>query len=227
MNLIPTFIRRIHDTRKAKNIITDIRENFMINGAFHTPDAPEIEAKVGHLVLFYDDMMKDRKEFSTISEYVHGHVGRAFANIAVEAYISTKTGKVIAFLSNKDSVPTWANQVGAEAAPIRGDVYLVNPQAIFVLDKLFGNNVYCERVLVDCDRWRYKTYWSEFYNRTHKTPLNFNTIKAWIYLGIPEKWDIDGGYTWKPLHIYRSRNKFKPDTYYFHSYRRSPLVPQN
>lgn len=224
MYIIPPSLRRYLEIRKARNILADVSENYKIKGVYHTPDTPEIEAKTGHLVFIYDDMMKDRKDFVVIKDLISAHAGRAFAQIAVEAYTSVKTGKVIAFLSNKDGVPSWANQTGSQAAPIRGDLYLVPTKSMFALDKLFYNEIYCERIQVDCDRWRYKTYWSQLHNRTHVTKLGSNTYKAWIYLGIPEMWDLDGGYMWKPLQIYKSRNQFKPETYYYHSYRRSPLA---
>lgn len=181
-------------------------------GVFRTPDAPALEAKGEHLVFIYDDMMFYRSEYPIIEPLVLEYVGPGMALLDVEAFISKDTGKVIAVIANGSGKrPIWSDHQGLYKAHIRGCVFKVNHSAVKELDKLYGNNIYYQRHEIICDVWKRR------HNRV-------SYRMAWMYIGIPEQWELDAGYHWEPLHINPS-NYFAPECHYYHN--RSSLLPHH
>jgi len=210
------YLRYQYQLKKARILLEDISANHRYNGngAYTTPDAPAISSKRAHLVFLYDYNI-----WKEMQDLLVGRAGRAFTNINVEAFVSNRTGKVIAFHSRNEPKPTWSDcQANNPGLPIRGELWLVSPKSIFKLDKFYGNRVHCLREEIVCTGWRHKSYYSKLHNRIHITKSVQRTIKAWVYLGIPEQWDIDAGYNWKPLKIRQSKNK-EPLYFYYHTYR--------
>jgi|SRR5882672_3314287 len=201
---LPSFLRK--DTPFEK------RFNQHDTGAFMTPDAPALEAKVEHLVFIYDDMMFNRAEYPAIEHLVVEHMGPGLAFVSVEAYISKDTGRVIAMLSDRQERAVWSDHQGSYAAHIRGSLFKVKPKAFLELDSIYANNIYCKRHEIICDLWK----------RRSNTQL---LDKAWTYLAIPERWELDGGYEWRPLNI-NKHNYFAEEPHYYHSSRSSKLVRQ-
>lgn len=170
-----------------------------------TPDAPAMEAKGEHLIFIYDNMMYDRIEYALIEHLVmeDGYLGPALALIHVECYISKYSEKIIAFRAGNGPRPAWTTN----SAPIRGHLFVMKPNAIFELDGLYGNNVYSKREETLCEVW-------------NKKIRNGKSIDiAWIYLGIPEKWELNVYREWEPLKI-NQPNRYTPEKHYYHSSRR-------
>lgn len=187
-----------------------------------TPDAPILNQKDAHLVFLYDC-----REWRSIRDLLSGFCGRAFTAVDMEAYESNVTGRIIAFKSHNGSLPAWSTcQANNPGAPLRGELWLVPTRTIFELDKLYGNEVYYNRVEIDITHYKHKAYESLTHDRMHVTPDVQRRIKAWIYLGVPEEWGIDAGYHWSPLRLRRSKNK-EPKVFYYHSYRSDPLAHPN
>lgn len=222
-NPFKSLLRKIklrHDLNVGRKILEMQKPRWRHNGhgEWTTPDAPLIEAKDAHLVFLYDC-----KEWRSIKDLLSGFVGRAFTDINVEAFVSKKTGRVIAFPSHNGAKPVWSDcQRNNPGCPIRGELWLVPSKTIFELDRFYGNRVQYMRTEIPCTGWRHKSYFSETHNRTHVTSDVPRPMKAWIYLGVPEEWDIDAGYNWEPLRIRHSKNK-EPHAFYYHSYRSDPL----
>lgn len=197
------FDRLLHP---KKDLPFDVKFNKHETGVFMTPDAPAMETKPHHLVFIYDDMMYNRPEYPAISYLVMQCLGTGLAEISVEAYISRETGRVIAMPAHNGARPNWSRKDGAYRARIRGNIFKMLPTAIKELDKLFGNNVYFQREEVVCDVWR----------------GNPEIVEAWVYLAIPDKWPIDGGYEWQPLRI-NGHNCFTAQDHYYHTFRHTPI----
>lgn len=205
-------LKRWWQTRKANRFIAK-------QGESKTPDAPLINSKDAHLIFLYDV-----KEHRNIMDLLAARCGRAFSCLDVEAFENNDTGRVVAFKSHNGSLPAWSDcQANNPGAPIRGELWLVPSSTIFELDRYYGNEVYYKRIEIDITQWRHKTYRSPTHDRTHVTSDVQRFGKAWIYLGIPEAWAIDAGYSWSPLRLRKSKNK-EPHKFYYHSYRSDPLV---
>ena len=184
-----------------------------------TPDAPHINAKRSHLVFLYDC-----REWKSLHDLLEGFYGRGFTVSNMEAFENNNTGRVIAFNSHNGALPKWTMcQANNPGAPLRGELWLVPSKAIFELDKFYANGVMYRRVLIDVMQNRHKSYKSLTHDRTHVTDDVQRVEKAWVYLGIPEAWDVDAGFLWKPLQLRKSKNK-EPHVFYYHSYRSDPLV---
>src|SRR5262249_25250163 len=136
-------------------------------------------------------------------------VGPGLADLPVKAYIDKETGKVVAFAADDDNIPEWATHKIGSSAPIRGFVIVVNSDNLFELDRVMGNSIYFRRVEAICELWRFRN-----------GPQCIQP--AWIYLGIPDRWDVDAGYKWQPLKIL-NKHFFCERSHYYHS-RSSPLV---
>lgn len=198
---------------KAKKFLEDHQENS------RTPDAPLINRKDAHLVFLYDC-----REWRSLRDILAGFYGRAFTAVDLEAYERRDTGRVVAFKSHNGSLPAWSmSQLNHPGAPLRGELWLVPSQTIFELDKFYGNGLFFQRVEIDCTHHRHKTYQSLTHDRMHVTSDVQRKLKAWIYLGIPEAWNVDAGYNWTPLRLRKSKNK-EPHAFYYHSFRSDPLV---
>lgn len=197
--------------RKPRELTFEEKFNQHDTGVFMTPDAPAMEAQKDHLVFIYDEMMKDRPEDAIISHLIISSMGPGLALVSVETYVNKTTGKVIAFPAHNGSRPIWSDKKGSYSAPIRGHLFLMKSNSIFELDSIYGNNVYYRRSQETCEAWNNKV--------KNKPYLEI----AWIYLGIPERWDIDGGYEWEPLKI-NHRNHFTEEDHYYYSSRGLPLV---
>lgn len=195
---LPSFFR-------TKDVPFERKFNQHDTGVFRTPDAPVLEAKAEHLVFIYDNMMKDRAEYALISDLVKDNcfLGPALALLHVECYISKFTNKIIAFPAFNGPRPSWTTN----QAPIRGHIFKMPAMGIFELDKMYGNNVYSKREETLCEVW-------------NKKIRNGQCIDlAWIYLGIPDKWELNVYREWEPLQI-NDHNKYTPEKHYYHSSRR-------
>lgn len=211
MSKFINWFKRKRQMKKAKQ--------FIDNHDSRTPDAPLINQKDAHLVFLYDC-----REWRSIHDLLAGFCGRAFTTVDMEAFESNLTGRVIAFKSHNGSLPVWSDcQKNNPGAPLRGELWLVPSKTIFELDKFYGNGIYYQRVEIDCTSYRHKVYESLTHNRMHVTSDIPREIKAWIYMAIPDAWDVDAGYTWSPLRLRKSKNK-EPKTFYYHSYRSDPLA---
>lgn len=172
-----------------------------------TPDAPAMEAQKEHLVFIYDEMMKDRVEYPLIESLTLDFLGPALALTYVECYISKLTGKIIAFHACNGPRPSWTTN----SAPIRGHLFKMKPKAIFELDGMYGNNVYSKREETLCEVW----------NKKIRNGIYIDI--AWMYLGIPERWELNVYREWEPLKI-NNHNRYTPEKHYYHSSRGLPLV---
>lgn len=183
----------------------------------YTTDASEINASPTALVLIYDNMMVDRDQHGLISPFIRSYAGPSFSNEPVKAYIHEATGQAVAFETN-DFCPEWVTpSEGTDpSVVIKGDAFQVPSDAIYELDKLFRNGVEYHRHRVSVQTWQNKSYYSEQFSRTHTSPLVARFQSAWIYLGVPEFWGVDG-YNWHPMRFYRARNPLKPRNYYFYN----------
>lgn len=215
MSILNWFNRK-RQMNKASKFLADHKENC------RTPDAPLINQKDAHLVFLYDC-----REWRSIHDILAGFYGRAFTAVNMEAFERRGTGRVVAFKSHNGALPAWStSQRNNPGAPLRGELWIVPAKTIFELDTFYGNGLYFNRVEIDCTHHRHKVYESLTHNRMHVTPDAQRKVKAWIYLGIPEAWDVDAGYNWTPLRLRHSKNK-EPKSFYYHSFRSDPLVHPN
>jgi|SRR5882672_390145 len=216
-------IREQYSVYKAKRMLNKLSVNYKLPGSdvYHTPDAPEVEAREFHLVLIYDEMMLHRPEHSKIEYYVQEHAGRGTTRANVEAWIHEPTNKVLAFPAfHKQIKPVWMDQNGANPAPIKGDLFKIRSDALFILDKLMENTVWYNRFEVNTVSWLRKNYYSHLHSRTHTTQENPQYRKAWIYLANPQKANLISSYDgWRPLPMWPPRKREKGSCVYFHSYR--------
>jgi len=116
-------------------MLNKLSVNYKLPGSdvYHTPDAPEVEAREFHLVLIYDEMMLHRPEHSKIEYYVQEHAGRGTTRANVEAWIHEPTNKVLAFPAfHKQIKPVWMDQNGANPAPIKGDLFKIRFRCSFL-----------------------------------------------------------------------------------------------
>jgi hypothetical protein len=221
-------IREKYCIQQAKRTLEQITREYKIPGTdiYHTPDAPAVDAKDFHLVLFYDEMMKGKSEHSKIDWVVQDEVGQGITQANVQAWVHEPTKKVLAFPAfDKEAKPAWMGQTGANPAPIKGDLFKIPTSGVFILDKMFENMINYQRFEVDTVSWLRKNYFSHTHNRTHTTVENPKHRKAWIYLANPDRWqDISTYDGWKPLTIYPPRNREKGSGVYYNASRRDQLV---
>lgn len=223
-------LREKVSTHRAGQVLKQLSTNYKIPGTdiYHTPDAPAVEAKDACFVFIYDDMMRHRPQHGKIEYYVKEYGGRGITDINVEAYVNEETGQVAVFppFGRKTPLPLWGKVNGhAQPSPIKGDLFLVEPSAIFALDKMLQNGLLCDRVEVTVTSWLKKNYFSLLYGREHVTPENPRRRRAWMYLTKPEKSEVDGGYSgWRPMSNFPPNKREKDRPIYFHSYRSRQLA---
>lgn len=119
----------------------------------------------------------------------------------------------IALFQQPKPTPKWANPVDPPSR-IKGEIFTVHPDLIFLLDKLHENGVRSQRHRINMR--------VPFFLKNDAT-LNlvrgpyFATVTAWMYVGLPQYWEplLDGGYQFTVAQSYESKRPWI-NRYYFH-----------
>lgn len=212
-----------------KNELEDLNVRFQLKAlnesareeTKHTHDLPDLLSTQRQPLFVCDDHMRHRSLHNGFGEYAEFR-GKAFTSVLFKGYLYQDKIPLFFFAQDKmnEIPPDWQDQTDAHPCVVRGEVFLVPSEVIYLLDKKYENEYNFIRKLVPIHIWRARVY-VDFTKPGNRKVSPFSPIagKAWMYCANQDYWNIDGGFNYKPMTIFRSNKRYKPRQYYFHSLR--------
>lgn len=189
----------------------------------YTPDRAVLEGFQFQLLFVYDETQRGHYEAEKLgNEWVWGATAYTANRYALwKKKLGLRTQAIALSPSIHDTFHGWANQKGAPAARIQGELLVVTPNTIFGLDKYKENMVVFRRIRVHLIVPYREEIWLKEKNAVeHLTGTTFPRslyyseekvveVKAWMYVGMQEYWSdlLDGGYLFAPVKIYAPKKK--------------------
>ena len=194
---------------------------FFENAAYetsHTPDAAFLERYKYQRIFIYDDMMQGH------------HAHNWIKDCAVPFCTAFTAGS---FIMKKKKLGKYTFPIALEAkgetndlvydpreqdviSQIKGELYKIETQELFTLDKRKKNTVECERKRVGLLIPATKVVWSPF-DESWESIERCHVIDAWMYVGINSYWSkqIDAGLFFSPVQRFNPRSDTWLSEYYY------------
>jgi hypothetical protein len=206
----------------------------------NTPDSGELYEKDYHLVFFYDQLMSKRDEHWLVKDHALYNgpdivTWRGFTVLNHGLWVhDLRSHKTAIPLSVTDADrKDWEdnNPTGSRRAPpakVKGELYLVRPELLFLLDKDKQNGVEFERKRVLVRIPYRKVVWvkdpslhpdnPEKLESVHTSSFETKLVHPWMYVGVDDYWAprLDSGYHFTPAETFVSaRNTYAKRFSYF------------
>lgn len=179
------------------------------NQCILTPDNWKLEQYVRQLIFLPCDMKKGHRNHGLIEDHINGPVYEDVYTAQEYTFWKKDLGEAsFPVVLPGDYRPDAFTPYEVEAAPIKGELYFIPGHHMKELDKHRLNGVQFVRDRVNI-RIPYRTV---SFNKERPLPVisdhkYFNTVPAWMYMGVKDYWDPQiGGIFQSQMDLYEHDN---------------------